>query len=107
VILWNNSALATTPVSSSTVSVAVPAARLAQPGTVNVQVQNGSAGAASVSVPLAIVSPNAQAYSALTIAPPKRRDNAIQVVDQLWESADGIDTGGFDWRDCRNADCGR
>ncbi len=70
VILWNNSALATTPVSSSTVSVAVPAARLAQPGTVNVQVQNGSAGAASVSVPLAIVSPNAQAYSALTIAPP-------------------------------------
>jgi len=47
----------------------VPAAKIAQPGTVQVQVQNGSAGTASTSVPLAIVSPNAMVAS-LTIAPP-------------------------------------
>jgi len=68
-ILWNGSALATTPVSSSAVSVVVPAAKLAQPGTVQVQVQNGTAGETSVAVPLAIVSPNA-VVTQLTIATP-------------------------------------
>jgi len=69
VILWNSSTLATTAISSSTLSVVVPAAKLAQPGTVQVQVQNGSAGTASLAVPLAIVSPNATVTS-LTIATP-------------------------------------
>ncbi|MDR3744583.1 MAG: putative Ig domain-containing protein [Acidobacteriaceae bacterium] len=57
VTLWNGSALSTTVVDASNLSVTVPATALAAAGTAQVQVQNGQTGESSSAVPVTIASP--------------------------------------------------